>query len=1005
MHWFKPIRRFARFMFAPAWSKPWCMGVLLVMLSLAGLWSVSERALAGVERYGYDPLGRLIQHVNEVNQLTEYKYDAAGNLISVTSNTGGASSVPVVSSVTPGFLRRGQQAGLVISGQNLDTVSLRTSDPGLDLSNIRQTPTQIQLDVSVGAQVPVGQQQITLSSAAGSASASFNVGPVLPVLTVEPSPLALPPDNVSRNITIRLSSADLIAHTVNLASTDVSKATVSPAAVTFAAGQTTASVSVTPKVAGFLNLQLTSSTLAGTAVPVFITADFRGISTSYAQSVGVMVGQGSPTPSTSPSLLSASVVGVSVGSVLTNVSPAGTVLGQTTRITVLGRAIPANSTLQVFPADQLTISNTSVASDGSSISADLSSTTAATPGSRKVVIKTAAGVVIPYVDQSLGQIYLATGMPRIDSIDPLFATPGQILNLKVRGQHLQSGVLTLVPALDLAIEPGYTVSSDGKELTARIQVMPAAARGPKVVVVNTPSGSTGVDPTPANQLTIVQENKGIIGPVFALPVGIQVGGSAPPSTTQTLGPVMGKVGVVVGSAVQSISPRIGIGGTRVELVATGMGLQSVTSVGFVEPTGLTASTPTISTDGTRLTVQVDVAPTAPRTLRRVELRTASGRVPFLNDADAGFQVYAPPPVISGITPGIIKAGTTVTLSVTGANLSDIQSVRFLPDSGLQVSGSITPVADGTSLSVTVVADALATTGPRVMVITTAGGETSSVSDSTNTVQVGRVTALMFGNAQPVGVQVGSTTPAPQNQPLTQVAPLVGVLVQTAPQPVSRTDYALAPHVGIVVGTAVTRVNPASPAGFLIGGSGTLTIEGHELQRLTGIQTRPASSLVFGAMSVNPEGTQAQVPVSVPSGQTSGKLALRMSYTLPGGTMTTAAVTGSTGPEVAVGSLPTDIYSVSPIVVEQGKTYTFTVRGANLRDVYQIQTEPTGGLNFAYDGVPVQWSTDTFGEKLTVQLKVDALSAVGSRVIRLQVPGAVTSADASPANTITVVTPP
>lgn len=92
------------------------------------------------------------------------------------------------------------------------------------------------------------------------------------------------------------------------------------------------------------------------------------------------------------------------------------------------------------------------------------------------------------------------------------------------------------------------------------------------------------------------------------------------------------------------------------------------------------------------------------------------------------------------------------------------------------------------------------------------------------------------------------------------------------------------------------------------------------------------------------------------------------------------------------------------MLEQGKSYTFTVRGANLKDVYKIMAEPDVGINFGFDRSAVQWSTDALGEKLTVPVLIDPAASAGSRVVRLKVPGGITDAAPTPANTITVVTP-
>jgi hypothetical protein len=84
-------------------------------------------------------------------------------------------------------------------------------DVGCSIVSVRFT-------LAAGAAVDTGAQPFTLASAAGTAGFSVTVLPLLPVLSIEPLPLAVAPDNIARTFRLRLSNADSIAHTVNLAS-------------------------------------------------------------------------------------------------------------------------------------------------------------------------------------------------------------------------------------------------------------------------------------------------------------------------------------------------------------------------------------------------------------------------------------------------------------------------------------------------------------------------------------------------------------------------------------------------------------------------------------------------------------------------------------------------------------------------------------------------------------------------------------------------------------------
>jgi len=100
--------------------------------------------------------------------------------------------------------------------------------------------------------------------------------PVPPTLAIEPAPIALPPDNLSHEVTLWLSVPDYRDNTISLSTSDASKATVSPASITIPAGQTSAKIQLTAKLAGSVSLIADSSTLQRVSVPVFMTTDFRG---------------------------------------------------------------------------------------------------------------------------------------------------------------------------------------------------------------------------------------------------------------------------------------------------------------------------------------------------------------------------------------------------------------------------------------------------------------------------------------------------------------------------------------------------------------------------------------------------------------------------------------------------------------------------------------------------------------------------------------------------------
>lgn len=983
-------------------SSVWGLVALLICIA-AGVSALPAHAV--VERYSYDPLGRLVQYVDGAGQVTEYTYDAAGNLTSVTNAGSSSALMPVLSTVTPSLIRRGETKSLLITGQRLQVGSLSSSDPGLDLLNVRQTASQIEADLVADQAVPVGAHSLSFTNAQGSVSIGITVAPVLPVLSVEPSPLALPPDNTARNITLRLSSADVVSHTINLAMSDIGKATVSPASVTIAPGQSSIQVSITPKVAGFTSLQLSSASLVSTTVPVFITADFRGVNTSQAMPVGLVVGSATQQPSnTAFALFTAPLVGVTVGPVLTGINPSGIPVGQTQNLVVSGRGIPAGATLSVLPATGITLGEPIVASDGSQISATLTVSDNAATGGRGVVVKDASGKVLPFVPASASRLMLTSGQPEIDSIEPMYAQAGALLQLKVRGRHLQNGRLALLPGIDVAIDPQPVINAGGTELTATVQLYPLAALGPRVVQITTPSGQSSAEFNAANQFNIVSQINGAVGPVFAPVVGIMVGNGSTATPNQSIGPVAApSTGVVVGGAAYSVTPKVAVVGTSLNLTVTGVGLQAVQSVGLLTPDGITTSAFSVNPEGTVLTLPITVDAAAAKVARKIVLQTATGRMPFVRDAENSFLVTAPAPEIIATAPQVIKAGTSTTLTLRGRNFRDVLGVRFDPAEGLAVTGNgvVTANADGTVLTVPVTAAASATTGPRTVIVVAAGGESSDTAMAANTVQVAQQVGATYADisASAVGLVVGTATTEPTPSALLVPASLVGVVVQTPDVLVTDNRIVAGAHVGVAVGGFVNGIAPTMPDGFLIGSTSTLLVQGVGLDKTSAITSLGHVGITFGAWSVNAQGTLLTVPVTVAANVPAGRYGVSLSQTVNG--VTSRFTTVPAAPlQFNVGALPTLLESVTPIVLEQGKSYTFTVRGDGLKDVYEIFTEPGSGVQFG----TVQWATDALGELLTVSVRIDPTAAIGSRVVRLRVPGGLTSSEAVPANTITIVSP-
>jgi hypothetical protein len=97
------------------------------------------------------------------------------------------------------------------------------------------------------------------------------------------------------------------------------------------------------------------------------------------------------------------------------------------------------------------------------------------------------------------------------------------------------------------------------------------------------------------------------------------------------------------------------------------------------------------------------------------------------------------PNISAIAPGSVARGATVTLTITGNNLSGATAIRFIDANGAVDSNitasNLTVNADGTQLTATLTVGGSAALGQRVVVVTASSGTTPAIKVGANTITI------------------------------------------------------------------------------------------------------------------------------------------------------------------------------------------------------------------------------------------------------------------------------
>lgn len=218
-------------------------------------------------------------------------------------------------------------------------------------------------------------------------------------------------------------------------------------------------------------------------------------------SVRVLAEQAPPQPTQRTLGLYSPTARVARGPVATAIAPRAVLTGTSATLTITGVGLDTVSAVAFSPATDITIIGVPVvAADGTSLTLEVSVASSAALGARTVTLATAGGR-IDFVDPAASGVVIATP-PAIDSITPITARRGEVVNLLIRGSHLTSGArVTVEPPEGITADVSATANASG-ELTVRLQVAPDAELGARAVRVTTPGGTTSATASPQNTLTI-----------------------------------------------------------------------------------------------------------------------------------------------------------------------------------------------------------------------------------------------------------------------------------------------------------------------------------------------------------------------------------------------------------------------------------------------------------------------------------------------------------------------
>jgi hypothetical protein len=936
------------------------------------------------ERYDYDETGKLIRVVNDTYSVT-YQYDSVGNILQVSA--GDPSTLPDVD-VDLGELRCGMETQVSIVGENLDGARVASTASAIRISNIRYLPGEITFILHLDCSIPMQDASLVISTAAGDIVIPLSVAPILPSVFVTPSPLAVPPGGSIKPFLLRLSHADIVEHAFTLTSTNEDIATIISDSLFIPAGETEITGQLSGDSAGQAVLNIHSSTLGNTSVPIFVTENFAGVNTSRGPILGVDKTR-SPTETERDIDIRSAAVGLHEGVAIVAVEPFAILQGAVSvPLDITGFGLEQVTTVEIIPADDLYFDEPVIDPDGEMIELSITVAEQAEPTIRRVIARRADGSSIPPLEPESDRFVIARQAPSIESVSPIVLYPSDTaVPFTIRGQRLREIVsIDIDPPENIVVEQTEGVE-DGTRIDSRISVAPDAEPGARRITVNT-LGGVSASTAAADTIHVVLENEAEIDNLTAAVLGLErqsepVAQEYPTQLTSTA------LGIVRNAAVTAIEPGTGVIGTTVPLVITGQGLADVNAIDVIPADGIAVQNLVVESD-TSVTAELDIASDAVMSLRDIRVRNPNGRIMPAGPEARQFKVVPHAPQLDSVSPQHVHPGDVVTLELRGENFREA-AIAIEPSTGVTING-YTVSADETVLHVQVSVDESAPTGPRYVEISTPGGSSGSVATVSNSFRVvdEQIQSYPALAGSALGVVLENETIGSEPETIQILATPLGVSKQGQPIDAETTGYRFAHAVGVVTGPYAAYMQPASA---LPGEDVAVQVYGHELEEGVTVRFMPADGVMSTSSPiVSPDRTSLVFSAAVAADAGPGVRRLILETT-DGAVIPFNDLKESL---FMVGHGVPEIHSIEPILAGQGDTVQLLVRGENLFDAYRVRAEPATGLQFS-----PSINVNEAGTELTVGLAVDEAAPLGSRVIRVEVPGAITTDIPEPANTFTI----
>ncbi len=319
-------------------------------------------------------------------------------------------------------------------------------------------------------------------------------------------------------------------------------------------------------------------------------------------------------------ILTSAMVGVARGPTVISMQPTSVSPGESVRLRLVGQGLSGKTDIVLTPADGIAIDPATFTANDTEVAVDISVLPSASLLPRRASARGPASIV-----HAPELLLLRDAAPELRAVTPTFLVrDGSSQTFLLQGSQLaQTTMAGVIPDDDLVLESFIVLDNTHAQLVMRAS--PGATIGPRVVVVSSPSGTSGSAPSPANTVHVV-DRVDVLTPFVSPLLGVRRG--VPPVTLLELFMHSPLLGVSRGPVAVAIAPGRLPRGTTTRVTIQGHLLAGVDAVEFAANDGIAITNLATAADGTSAAFDIDVAVDAAIGNRRISLRVQDSLIPF-----------------------------------------------------------------------------------------------------------------------------------------------------------------------------------------------------------------------------------------------------------------------------------------------------------------------------------------------------------------------------------------